>query len=396
MSILFGERASIPERTCEATADGSGVTSKFLRSIRLKDDTLWKAETKRIFDDTLENVRHVLEEGDDQEKTNLVIIERTAIRAALERVALLLASCVLLAEWDGEAVEYTWERDASAGNYGRVAFMRLHTRLKGAPMRIAVKYGLTMKNHHEMEVISGMNRVDLANGGEVLCGRMPAFLVTEPSDEFMLVAMRPAEGDLHSLFASSEKQFTADAAVSLCVALLKELECIRIAYGLVMLDLKPENVLYSCVPGSAEIEVTLADYGGFGKEGAETQGIAVTYVPPWGSVSATQKFSLFGLFALFMVLTVGREAQVAIITRRDLNSMVPKLVKHEKIPKDFAPWLFYLASYTLFGRPGITNSLEDEAKWFLWKDQKYASTYSDALAILDDVVRLRAKGSSAR
>ena len=152
----------IKERVCGAVEEGSAVTFEFLQSLTIGDPETWKKKTGAIFETMLAEIRKKYAEIGDHDTLRIRQAERDVCTTGLEKVTEFLKTGAfsLRGKWGVEDVQYTWEDEAGSGTYGKVAFLKAQPGETAAPRRIAIKYGITEKNLHEISVVLYMNRKD--------------------------------------------------------------------------------------------------------------------------------------------------------------------------------------------------------------------------------------------
>lgn len=297
-------------------------------------------------------------------------------------------------------LRYSWERLIGSGTSGRVAFFQLMQpeANRGAPQRIAVKFGELEDNLHERSILREMEDVD-AKIGYQQCGRIPAVVIDGLRDDVLITVMRPADG---SLLDFCDGTMTEDLLVKIVEAIVRELNCIHVTYGMIMVDLKAENILYTCVPNSNNrVNVVFADYGGFAGDATGTEysgeySIASTFPPQWEEkqdyfVPPTQSVSLYTLFPLVLSLCglTSRYLQYEEdrVKRVQIQTDFFEALgtQHEKVSPNMRHFLRFVTGHVHAShRMRITDS-HSRAPWYQWGGERYASTYEDALRLLHDL-----------
>lgn len=320
-----------------------------------------------------------------------------------------LADFRLVTSFKGiQRLEYAVERRVGGGSYGSVFLFRLvgknETR---APERIAVKIGLLENGEHEIAVLNKMNRIDEALGSANRCDRLPAFVVPNVGNDVFVVVLRPADGDLSSLFTRRERMHEK-TLVQLVDGILKEMECIRWTYGMVMTDFKTPNLVYSCKEGG-KLDVAFTDYGSFHDEQLQQTESAddLATFPPIQSFVAesngtfpTQPSTLYMLFPLILQLSSGGvESMKALAHVSHTKERDTEFKKRQayfrntfalnplKLSEKMLIFLRFITGYmptTDTIRMDASHNLE---AWFAWNGSTYASTYQDARQLLTDLFR---------
>lgn len=298
--------------------------------------------------------------------------------------------------------EYAYERFIGGGGEGEVYFFRLVNRAGGdVPEGIAVK--TCAKGSKELSVLKKMNETDERTGASE-CDWIPAWVVPNVSDTMYVVVLRPADGDLSSLFDESEPMVES-VLVKLLDGILQEMECIRKKYNMVMTDFKAKNLLYSCTDDGA-IDLVFSDYGAFEMEDLTSKTKDVTTFPPIQSFVSlsngaypTQPDTLYMLFPLIVQLSSGKTKFDGFYAHvpenvRDRKQQFEKKQRRFRETFETNPmnasdammtFLEYLTGYTRSTRQLRIWSSHDLEPWFHYRDSTYASTYQDARRLLADI-----------
>ena len=272
---------------------------------------------------------------------------------------------------------------------------------------VVVKAMLSPTKEHI--IIRALNLRD-DEAGSKQCDRIPAAAIMPARDrrvregELCVVVMAKAVGDLGKLRAKVGLLTTSEC-LRLVKGILEEVRNCWRAYGLLHMDVKYENFLFSRSKSDERaVRVVLSDYGGLAKEGDL---MGPTFPPmdtdvPTSGTPASVKFCLYQFGPLLLQLMRvphGADRAAALMQsgrgRDGIRQAYADVFARAGVPplsSAVYAWLAYCSRSTdAFGAASADAFVAGEGRWFalVSGDSRFSSTFDDAMEVLTALISIQ-------